>query len=824
MSCMQNYKVSGMSCAACSARVEKAVSALDGVTECSVNLLTGSMQVEGAVLPETVIAAVEKAGYGAVPSDSAKKEAQAHKKENDEESALRLRLFSSLALLAALMYVAMGHNMLALPLPAFFTGNPVAIGILQLLLSAFLLVLNQKFFISGIKGLIRRAPNMDTLVALGSGASFIYSIYLLFAMTKSDAPHSLLHGLYFESAAMIVVLITVGKLLEARAKGKTTDALRSLIALSPKTALIEKDGTIQEIPAEKVLEGDIFILKSGAFVPCDGVVLEGHGAVDEAALTGESLPVEKEADAAVSAGTVLQTGYLRCRATGVGEKTALARIIRMVSEASATKAPIARMADKISGIFVPVVIGISLVTLILWLAFGKDIGFSLTKAIAVLVISCPCALGLATPVAIMVGSGQGARHSVLFKTASALEMAGRIRIVALDKTGTITAGFPHITGIYPQDGAEDALLSFAYSLEEKSEHPLARAIVEKAEALGLSAQHTEHFTVHPGGGVSATIDGAPAFGGNARFIEKNGIDPSPLSEIAAKLAAEGKTPLFFAKDKALLGIIAAEDTIKPDSKDAIRRMRKEGLYTVMLTGDNEKTARAVGRAVGVDEVISGLMPGEKEAAIRTLSERGRVAMIGDGINDAPALSRADLGIAIGAGTDVAIDAADAVLSRSSLSDAAYALRLGRKTLKNIKENLFWSFLYNTIGIPLAAGVFYPIWGWEMHPMFGAAAMSLSSFCVVSNALRLYFVKPDTHENKNHNIKEKTTMEKTMHIEGMMCPHCEGRVREVLEALDGVEKAVTSHEQGTAILSLSKDVPDSLLKETVENAGYRVTGM
>ncbi len=822
---MKKYTVSGMSCAACSARVEKAVSALDGVTACSVNLLTGSMQVEGDIAAEAVVAAVEKAGYGAAPSDSNEKKITASPEEkHNEEASLHRRLFSSLALLALLMYVAMGHNMLSLPLGSFFTGNPVAIGILQLLLSGLILILNQSFFINGIKGLLRRAPNMDTLVALGSGASFIYSVCLLFSMTKSDTPHALLHGLYFESAAMILVLITVGKLLEARAKGKTTDALRSLIALSPKTALVEKDGVIQEIPAEKVLEGDIFILKSGASVPCDGVVLDGHGAMDESALTGESLPVEKEPESAVSAATVLKTGYLRCRATGVGEKTALARIIRMVSEASATKAPIARIADKVSGIFVPVVIGISLLTLLIWLILGKEIGFSLTKAIAVLVISCPCALGLATPVAIMVGSGQGARHSVLFKTASALEMAGRIRIVALDKTGTITEGSPHVTGIFPVSGDETALLSFAYGLEAKSEHPLARAIVEKAEASGLSAQNVADFTVHPGGGVSATVDDAPAFAGNARFMEKNGIDSSPLAEMAAKLSDEGKTPLFFAKGTALLGIIAVEDTIKHDSKEAIRHMRKEGIYTVMLTGDNEKTARAVGNAVGVDEVIPGLMPGEKEAAIRTLSEKGRVAMIGDGINDAPALSRADLGIAIGAGTDVAMDAADAVLSRSSLSDAVYALRLGRKTLKNIKENLFWAFLYNTIGIPLAAGVFYPIWGLELHPMFGAAAMSLSSFCVVSNALRLYFVKPNVHENKNIKIKEKKTMEKTMHIEGMMCPHCEGRVREVLEALEGVEKAVTSHESGTAVLSLSKDIPDSLLKETVEKAGYRVTAM
>lgn len=825
---MQNYKVSGMSCAACSARVEKAVSALEGVSDCRVNLLTGSMQVEGSASSDAIISAVKKAGYGAALSDGtqneAPKKAQQEATENTEEHALRARLFSSVVILLFLMYVAMGHNMLALPLPPFFTKNPIAIGILQLLLSGVILVMNQKFFINGTKGLLRRTPNMDTLVALGSGASFIYSICLLFAMTKSDSPHALLHGLYFESAAMILVLITVGKLLEARAKGKTTDALRSLIALTPKTALVEKDGTLAEVPAEKVQEGDIFILKSGAAVPCDGLVLDGHGAMDESALTGESLPVEKETDAAVHAGTVLKAGYLRCRATGVGEKTALARIIRMVSEASASKAPIARLADKVSGIFVPIVIAISVLTLLIWLFFGKEIGFALTKAITVLVISCPCALGLATPVAIMVGTGQSARYGVLFKTASALEAAGRIRIVALDKTGTITEGAPHVTGIFPEGCTEETLLSLAYSLEIKSEHPLARAIVEKAEEKALIPRTAEDFTVHPGGGVSAKVDGVYAYAGNARFMEKNGIDTGAFSVPAAKLSEEGKTPLFFAENKTIVGIIAVEDTIKPDSADAIRHMRKMGLHTVMLTGDNEKTARAVGTAIGVDEVISGLMPDEKEATIRTLSARGRVCMVGDGINDAPALTRADLGIAIGAGTDVAVDAADAVLSGSRLSDAAFALHLGRKTLKNIKENLFWAFIYNMIGIPLAAGAFYPIWGLTLHPMFGAAAMSLSSFCVVSNALRLYFVKPEEHADKKIIIKENKPMEKTMHIEGMMCPHCEGRVREVLEALDGVETAVTSHEKGTAVLSLSKDVPDSLLKETVENAGYHVTAI
>lgn len=820
---MQNYSVSGMSCAACSARVEKAVLSLDGVTACRVNLLTGSMQIEGDISPETVIRAVEKAGYKASLPSAAPQKTDPQNAEHTKKG-LCTRLSTSLVLLFLLMYVSMGHTMSNLPLPAFFTENPVAIGILQLLLSALILVINQSFFISGTKGLIHRAPNMDTLVSLGSGVSFLYSVYLLFAMTASDAPHTFLHSFYFESAAMILVLITVGKLLEARAKGKTTDALRSLISLSPKTALVEKDGNVQEIPAENVLEGDCFILKSGASVPCDGIVLSGHGAMDEAALTGESLPAEKETDSAVHAGTVLKAGYLRCRATDVGEKTALARMIRMVSDAASSKAPIQRLADKVSAVFVPVVLGISLLTLFLWLFFGKDIGFALTRAISVLVISCPCALGLATPVAIMVASGQGARHNVLFKTATALETAGRIRVVALDKTGTVTEGKPHVTCIFPASTDEATLLSLAYSLEAKSEHPLALAITEKAETMGLPLQNAENFTLHPGGGVSAVIDGISAYGGNARFMKKIGIDISSCLSLSESLSEEGKTPLFFGNEQTLLGIIAVEDTIKPDSIEAIRHIRKAGMYTVMLTGDNEKTANAVARVVGVDAVMAGLMPEEKAATIHKLSERGPVAMIGDGINDAPALIRADLGIAIGAGTDVAMDAADAVLSRSTLSDAAFALHLGRKTLKNIKENLFWAFIYNIIGIPLAAGAFYPLWGLLLHPMFGAAAMSLSSFCVVSNALRLYFIKPEATENKNMKIKEKKTMEKTMQIEGMMCPHCEGRVREILEALDGVESAVTSHEKGTAVLTLSKTVDDALLKETVENAGYKVTGI
>ncbi len=824
---MQTYKITGMSCAACSARVEKAVSGLAGVSACTVNLLTNTMQVDGTATDAEIIAAVEKAGYGAAPIGKESAEKPAEKDTPDKEiSTIKRRLFSSLAFLLLLMYVSMGHNMLSLPLPPFFFENPVAVGLLQMLLSAIVLVINQKFFISGTLGLMHRAPNMDTLVSLGSGASFLYSVWLLFAMTNSETPMALLHGLYFESAAMILVLITVGKLLEARAKGKTTNALRSLMALSPKTALVLKDGKEVEVPVSSIIKGDIFILKSGSGIGADGVVLEGHGAADEAALTGESIPVEKTVGDSVSAGTVLSTGFLKCRATGVGEDTTLAQIIKMVSDASATKAPIAKAADKVSGVFVPVVMTISLITAIIWLLLGRNIGFALTKAISVLVISCPCALGLATPVAIMVGSGLGAKNGILFKTAAALEMAGRIEIVALDKTGTITSGTPVVTDLIPADGiSADELLSLAYGLEAKSEHPLARAITTAASERALPRPESEDFTVAPGGGVSARFGGKAVFGGSLRFISQYAEIPSSLQKTAESLAEEGKTPLFFAGTEKPLGIIAVQDAVKPDSRDAIAAFKRMGIRTVMLTGDNEKTAAAIGRAVGIDEIFAGVKPDEKEEKIRSLLLRGKTAMVGDGINDAPALTRADLGIAIGAGTDVAIDAADAVLTKSRLSDAVAAIRLGRGTLRNIHENLFWAFLYNTLGIPLAAGAFLPLLGLQLHPMFGAAAMSLSSFCVVANALRLNFLKiHSTQGDKFKKKKETKQMEKVMKIEGMMCPHCEGRVKQTLEAINGVEGAVCSHETGTAIVTLSHAVEDAVLKAAVEAQGYTVTDM
>ncbi len=823
---MKNYKITGMSCAACSARVEKAVCSLDGVSACAVNLLTNSMQVDGTVSAEVIIAAVEKAGYGAEEVGTAKEVKPNDDAPDKELAALKRRLYSSLAFLFLLMYVSMGHNMLSLPLPPFFAANPFAIGLLQLCLSAIILVINQRFFISGTLGLVHRAPNMDTLVSLGSGASFLYSTCLLFAMTRAEAPMALLHGLYFESAAMIVVLITVGKLLEARAKGKTTSALRSLMALSPKTALVLKDGKEVEVPVSSIQKGDVFILKSGSGIGADGVILEGHGAANEAALTGESIPAEKEVGDTVSAGTILSAGFLKCRATGVGEDTTLAQIIKMVSDASATKAPIAKAADKVSGVFVPVVMGISLITAMIWLLLGRDMGFALTKAISVLVISCPCALGLATPVAIMVGSGLGAKNGILFKTAAALEMAGRIEIVALDKTGTITSGTPRVTDIIPTEGtSEDELLSLAYAAEAKSEHPLARAVIRFAEEKNLSLSPGEDFTVSPGGGISAMVGGKTIFGGSLRFISDHTAVPAPLLKKAEALSEEGKTPLFFAGKEKLLGMIAVQDTIKPDTRDAIAALGRMGIRTVMLTGDNEKTAAAVGRAVGIDEIFAGVRPAEKEEKIRLLLSRGKTAMVGDGINDAPALTRADLGIAIGAGTDVAIDAADAVLTKNSLSDAVGAIRLGRGTLRNIHENLFWAFLYNTLGIPLAAGAFLPVLGLELHPMFGAAAMSLSSFCVVTNALRLNFLKlHDARGDKLKKKKESKQMEKVMKIEGMMCPHCEGRVKQTLEAIDGVVLAVCSHESGTATVTMSRKVDDAILKEAVEAQGYTVTDM
>ncbi len=823
---MQKYDVTGMTCAACSARVEKAVSAVRGVESCTVNLLTNSMNISGSADPAAIIAAVEKAGYGAKPAGSDAAKTKQDALPDKETPKLWRRLITSLVFLLLLMYVSMGHAMLSLPLPGFFENNPIAIGLLQLLLSGIVLILNQKFFISGTLGLVRRAPNMDTLVALGSGASFLYSTVLLFAMTRADSPHTLLHNLYFESAAMILVLITVGKMLEARAKGKTTDALRGLMQLTPKTAIVMRDNKETEIPVSEIRKDDIFVVKSGASIPADGRVIEGHGSIDEAALTGESIPAEKEVDSTVSAGTVCRTGFLKCRATSVGEDTTLSQIIRMVADASATKAPIAKAADRVSGVFVPIVITIALVTAAVWLLTGRDVGFALTKAISVLVISCPCALGLATPVAIMVGSGQGAKNGILFKTAAALEMAGRIETVALDKTGTITEGHPVVTDILPAEGlSPEALLSLAYALEFKSEHPLARAIVEKAEENGTALSESEDFSVLPGGGVSARLGGSLLCGGNLRFIREKATLPAEILRTAEALADEGKTPLFFIRDSVLLGIIAVQDAVKPDSREAIAALRNMGITTVMLTGDNEKTAHAIGRAVGVDEVIAGVMPAEKEAKIRVLCTQGRTAMVGDGINDAPALTRADLGIAIGAGTDIAIDAADAVLTQSRLSDAVAAIRLGRGTLRNIHQNLFWAFIYNMIGIPLAAGVFYPLFGLQLSPMFGAAAMSLSSFCVVSNALRLNFLKIHSGAgDKKIKRKERKQMEKTMKIEGMMCPHCEGRVKNILEAIDGVVSAVCSHEKGTAVLTLDKDVADSVLKEAVEKEGYPVTGI
>ncbi len=812
---MEKYTVTGMNCAACSARVEKAVSALSGVSACSVNLLTGTMQVSGTASSSAIIAAVESAGYHA-QADSAAPTVTPSSSQDTEAASLTRRLVFSLLFLLPLVYLTMGHNMFGFPLPAFFSGNPLALGLLQFLLAGAVLVCNRAFFIRGARGLFRRAPNMDTLVALGSGAAFLYSTILLLWMTKSAAPHALLHSLYFESAAMILVLITVGKRLEAGAKGRTQAAMRGLLALTPKLALVERDGTLLEIPAEKVKIGDVFILKSGASVPCDGEVLEGNAAISEAALTGESIPAEKEAGSTVSAGTICETGYLRCRATGVGENTTLARIIQLVSEASASKAPIARMADTVSGIFVPIVLVISLLTLLIWLLAGQTAGFALTRAITVLVVSCPCALGLATPVAIMVASGTGARHGILFKNAAALEMAGRIRTVVFDKTGTITNGTPTLSDILPLGMTEDALLTLFASLEAKSEHPLAQAITKAASGRGLTLLEISDFMVHPGGGVSGQIEEKVLLGGNARFMEKQGISTAALAEAAAQLADAGKTPLYFAMDGTLCGLLGAEDAPRPDSAAAISHLQRLGLRTVMLTGDTAQTASAIGRAVGITEVFASVLPDEKEATIRSLQKEGLVAMVGDGINDAPALMRADLGIAIGAGTDIAMESSDVVLTKSSLFDAAFALQLGRSTLRNIKENLFWAFLYNVCGIPLAAGALYPLWGLELSPMFGAAAMSLSSFCVVSNALRLYRVKPDFTMQKK---KEEQNMEKVMKVSGMQCPHCEGRMQAALEAIPGVAGAICSHEKGTAVVTLSAPVSDAVLLKAAEDAGY-----
>ena len=854
---MEQYNVTGMSCAACSARVEKAVKKVPGVTSCSVSLLTNSMGVEGTASSAAIIQAVQEAGYGASPKAAGAAAASSPSADLDaladhETPKLKRRLIASLGFLLVLMYFSMGHMMWGWPLPHWFDGNHVAMGLVQLLLAGIVMVINQKFFINGFKGLIHGSPNMDTLVAMGSMASFVWSTYALFAMTRAQVDGNdelVMHYMmefYFESAAMILTLITVGKMLEARSKGKTTDALKSLMKLAPKTATLLQSGAEVTVPIEQVQKGDIFVVRPGENIPVDGVVLEGSSAVNESALTGESIPVDKAAGDKVSAATANQSGFLRCEATRVGEDTTLAQIIRMVSDAAATKAPIAKVADTVSGFFVPAVISIAVVTTVVWLLLGRELGYALARGISVLVISCPCALGLATPVAIMVGNGMGAKNGILFKTAASLEAAGRTQIVALDKTGTITSGEPKVTDILPADGVtETELLTLAAALECKSEHPLARAVLAYAEAQQLDAPEVTDFAALPGNGLSAKLDGKEIFGGNAAFTGTKVTVPAELTQAAAELSAQGKTPLFFGGAGRLLGVIAVADTIKEDSPRAIRELQAMGIKVVMLTGDNQRTADAIGKQAGVDAVIAGVLPDGKEAVIRQLQAAGKVAMVGDGINDAPALTRADTGIAIGAGTDVAIDAADVVLMNSRLSDVPAAIRLSRATLRNIHENLFWAFLYNTIGIPLAAGAFIPF-GLTLNPMFGAAAMSLSSFCVVSNALRLNLfdlhstkhdhplknasalpaalTQPAAVEDKESTIKEDTTMKKTLHVEGMMCGHCEARVKKALEALPEVTEAVVSHEAGTAVVTLSAEVSDDVLKKTVEDQDYKVTGI
>ena len=836
---MEQYNVGGMSCAACSARVEKAVSQLDGVTSCSVSLLTNSMGVEGTAKPQEIIAAVENAGYTASVKGGESKQAEnkADSLKDAESPKILKRLIASIGFLLALMYFSMGHSMLGLPLPGFFNGNHVATGLAQLLLAAAVMVINQKFFISGFKGLIHRAPNMDTLVALGSGTAFVYSTAALFLMTgevmrgNGGAAHALMHELYFESSAMILTLITVGKLLEAKSKGRTTNALKSLMDLSPKKAVVIRNGAETEINADEVKKGDIFVVRPGGSIPVDGIVLEGETAVDESMLTGESVPVDKSAGSAVSAATINRSGFIRCEATKVGSDTTLSQIIKMVSDAAATKAPIAKVADKVSGIFVPAVITIAIITFIVWMITGAPAGTAVARAISVLVISCPCALGLATPVAIMVGSGVGARSGILFKTAVSLEETGKIKVAALDKTGTITQGKPVVTDIAVNGVSEEELLTAAASLEAKSGHPLAQAIIEEAKSRKITAAETESFTAVPGKGLTASLDGETLSGGNPGYINKFCDIPQSLRERAEELANQGKTPLYFSKGNKFLGIIAVADVIKPDSREAISELKKMGIYVVMLTGDNEKTARAIGTQAGVDEVIAGVLPDGKESVIRKLKQKGKTAMVGDGINDAPALTTADIGIAIGAGADVAIDAADVVLIKSRLGDVPAAVKLGRATLKNIYENLFWAFIYNIIGIPLAAGLFTPLLGWQMNPMFGAAAMSLSSFCVVTNALRLNFAKiQPRHKTAEHTQarteiineeKENDNMKTKINIEGMMCPHCEARVKSALEAVPGVETADVSHKKGAAKVKLSAEVPFETLKAAVEEAGYKV---
>ena len=831
---MKQYQVTGMSCAACSARVEKAVSKVPGVTACSVSLLTNSMGVEGTAGEQAVIAAVEAAGYGASVkgAPAAAVPAADDPLADHETPALKRRLYSSLVFLVALMYLSMGHMMWGWPAPAFLAENHVAMGLVQLLLTAIIMVINQRFFISGFKSLWRRSPNMDTLVALGSTASFVYSVYALFAMTGAQASGDAsqvmgwMHEFYFESAAMILTLITVGKMLEARSKGRTTDALKGLMKLAPQTATLLVDGQERTVPIGDVKQGDLFVVRPGENIPVDGVVLEGHSAVNESALTGESIPVDKAEGDAVSAATVNQSGFLRCQATRVGEDTTLSQIIRMVSDAAATKAPIAKVADRVSGVFVPVVIAIALIATAVWLATGADFGYALARGISVLVISCPCALGLATPVAIMVGNGKGAKNGILFKTAVSLEEAGKVRVVALDKTGTITTGQPRVTDVLPASGVTDEqLIAAAYALEQKSEHPLAHAVVERAQNLGLKAQEVSDFAALPGNGLTAMLDGEALSGGSLAFISGRTEVSGDMRAQADHLSGEGKTPLLFSRGGRLMGMIAVADAIKPESPQAVRELQNMGIRVVMLTGDNQRTAEAIGRQAGVDQVIAGVLPDGKESVIRSLQSQGKVAMVGDGINDAPALTRADIGIAIGAGTDVAIDAADVVLMNSHLTDVPAAIRLSRATLRNIHENLFWAFIYNIIGIPLAAGVFIPLLGWQLNPMFGAAAMSLSSFCVVSNALRLNLFDPHS-ARKDHKIKfakEPKTMQKTLKIEGMMCTHCSGRVKKALEELPGVVSAEVSHENGTAVVTMSAPVDDATLKKAVEDQGYQVVG-
>ena len=849
---MKQYEVTGMSCAACSARVEKAVSKVPGVTSCSVSLLTNSMGVEGTATDQEIVNAVVAAGYGAAPKGAKKEQTAAEEEEalkDHETPKLRKRLIASVIFLVVLMYFSMGHMMWGWPLPEFFNGNHVAMGLLQLLLTVAVMVINQKFFISGFKGLIHGAPNMDTLVALGSAASFGYSVYALFAMTAAqvngdmDAVMSYMHEFYFESAAMILALITVGKMLEAHSKGKTTDALKSLMQLAPKTATVVRDGVEQEISVDAVKKGDIFVVRPGENIPVDGEIIDGTTAVNESALTGESIPVDKQPKDAVSAATVNQSGFIKCRATRVGEDTTLSQIIQMVSDAAATKAPIAKIADRVSGVFVPAVITIAIITIIAWLIAGETVGFALARGISVLVISCPCALGLATPVAIMVGNGKGAKSGILFKTAASLEATGRTQIVALDKTGTITSGEPKVTDIVPDEtffeetgNHAGALLAIAASVEAKSEHPLAKAIMERAKTDEIAVAEVTDFSAVVGNGLTAILAGKMIKAGNLAFVSKFVKVSDDMRAKAVEFSKEGKTPLFFAADDRLCGIIAVADTIKEDSPEAVRQLKNMGIRVVMLTGDNEQTANAIGKQAGVDEVIAGVLPDGKEAVIRKLKKQGRVAMVGDGINDAPALTRADMGIAIGAGSDVAIDAADVVLMKSRLIDVPAAVRLSRATLTNIHENLFWAFFYNVIGIPLAAGLWYPLLGWKLNPMFGAAAMSLSSFCVVTNALRLnlcrvYDPKHDrkaTPDRKNKTNKpkesEEKSMTKTMNIEGMMCGHCEARVKKALEALDAVSEAAVSHESGTAVVTLSSDISDEKLKETVEAEDYKVTSI